>query len=495
MADLSNVINVSLLPEGKAVAEDNMNVVSIITGSQEVLSSATRYKLYSSAGDVSTDFGAASEEAAFANVFFGTKPNPVTAGGILVMGYWRESSEDVAATAGKLTGGALANIISAAQQISDGSALVDVDAATETLVDMDFQSVTSLEDIAAVLDAELTGASAAIVGTAIVVTSDTTGATSIVDYFLPHTVGTFIGSLFELTQSAGALKVDGEAADTLTAETKLEALAALKNLVNFKGYVFIDTVDNSDVSGLAAWGQANAVLGYDVFSAALHLTLDVANPVWLVTISGQSNYRMMFSTSGNRKLAASYMARMHTVNFNGTNTALTMNLKELAVPAEDYDQTTISAAKTVGLDLYTFFKQVPKLLTSGANDFTDNPYNLIAFIDSVQVGAFNVLGTTPTKVAQTVDGVNKIVDGVEGVCSRFVRVGVFAPGTWSNPATFGVLEIFELNVLQKGYYVLAGALDEQTTADRQARKSPVIQTAVKNAGAIHSADIIIFFNY
>jgi len=31
-------------------------------------------------------------------------------------------------------------------------------------------------------------------------------------------------------------------------------------------------------------------------------------------------------------------------------------------------------------------------------------------------------------------------------------------------------------------------------ADRQQRKSPVIQVAVKNAGAVHEADIIISFN-
>jgi len=37
-------------------------------------------------------------------------------------------------------------------------------------------------------------------------------------------------------------------------------------------------------------------------------------------------------------------------------------------------------------------------------------------------------------------------------------------------------------------------LSDQAQADRQARKSPVIQGAVKNAGAIHSADIIINFN-
>jgi hypothetical protein len=45
-----------------------------------------------------------------------------------------------------------------------------------------------------------------------------------------------------------------------------------------------------------------------------------------------------------------------------------------------------------------------------------------------------------------------------------------------------------------GFYVLGGKLSEQAQVDRQLRKSPVIQVAVKNAGAIHKVDIIINFN-
>jgi hypothetical protein len=37
-------------------------------------------------------------------------------------------------------------------------------------------------------------------------------------------------------------------------------------------------------------------------------------------------------------------------------------------------------------------------------------------------------------------------------------------------------------------------LKDQPQVDRQQRKSPVVQIAVKNAGAIHSVDIIVNFN-
>jgi len=71
---------------------------------------------------------------------------------------------------------------------------------------------------------------------------------------------------------------------------------------------------------------------------------------------------------------------------------------------------------------------------------------------------------------------------------------VFAPGTWSSPDYFGDRETFERNIEENGFYWIAGALADQPQSDRQVRKSPVLQGAVKNAGAIHSASIIINFN-
>ncbi|HIH4124351.1 TPA: DUF3383 family protein, partial [Klebsiella pneumoniae] len=40
-------------------------------------------------------------------------------------------------------------------------------------------------------------------------------------------------------------------------------------------------------------------------------------------------------------------------------------------------------------------------------------------------------------------------------------------------------------------YVYADSVDNQAQSDREARKSPVIQAAIKLAGAIHYADVQI----
>ncbi|MDF1593747.1 MAG: DUF3383 family protein [Desulfobacterales bacterium] len=497
--NIENVVTVQLLEGAQLALADNPNVCLIMTSQQDgPINSANRYQVYSDPGSVSADFGTSSAAASFANAFFATSPNPIAAGGRLVMGYWRGESEAVAATAATLTGGQLqeVTIVDQMQQISDGSMTITVDAAAaaQVLSALDFQAVTSLADIAGVIDTALTGATATESNGSILITSPTTGALSTLTYATAHTAGTFIGDILNLTDGSGAVLVQGAAAATLAVETMLEAITELASLVKFRGAMFISKPLDTARIDLAEWAQANNVLMYDVFDDPTNLALSVTNPVWGIKLAGRTNYRMLYSKAGSRKLAATYMARVHTVNFAAENTALTMQLKELAVSAESYTQTEVDAASRVGLDIYTTIKQTATVLTSGANNFVDERYNLIAYVDFLQVDMYNLLRQTATKIPQTRRGISQLVDQAEKTTRQFVRAGVIAPGTWTSPDFFGNYDTFLDNVLTNGYYFLAGALADQSQAAREARKSPVIQGAIKLAGAVHSVDLVIFVN-
>ena len=498
MASINNVVNVTLLPEGQAAATDNMNVVAIMTSTQGgPISSANRYQLYVDSASVAQDFGADSDIAAYANSFFATRPNAVNAGGVLVAGYWRGATEAVAATHGILNGGQFnaVDVLSQLQTVQNGTLNITLGGAVQNLTALDFRTATDMNGVAAIIDTALSTATVAFTDSRLVITVTATGVASTVDTFAtdPGT-GTYLGHILNLADGTGATKTNGAAAASLTAETQLDAITTLKALVNFKGAMFIDGAIDAVRTSLAQWADANSVLIYDVFSNAANLEVSGSNVVWQIKLAGNKNYRMLYSKAGNRKLAATYMARAHVVNFNAENSAMTMHLKELSIPAEAYTQTEITKAKTVGLDIYTTVKDVPIVLTSGANGFQDNQYNLIAFVDAVQVGQFNLLKLTPTKIPQTNKGVNQIVDQAEKDCRRFVRAGVFAPGVWSNPDTFGDIDTFNRSIEQFGFYVLSGLLRDQPQQDRQARKSPVLQIAVKNSGAIHSVEAVINFN-
>lgn len=500
MDNINNVINVALIAEGALAARDNMNVVAIMTSQQTgPINSSNRYGLYSDSGSVATDFGTDSDVYDFAVALFGTSPNPTNAGGVLVVGYWRGTSETVAATAATLSGAQVneVTVVSQLQGVTDGSMVVTIDGTPKTLSALDFSGATSFDEIATIIDTALgVTSNAEVIDNKLVITSATTGVLSTITVASAHTSGTFIGVILALATGTGAVLVQGAASEVLSAETQVAAITALKALVNFKGACFITGDTDLVIADLAAWAQANSVLMYDVFDSAANLVLNAStNVCWAIKLASQTNYRMLYSKAGNRKMAASYMARAHVVNFAAERSALTMHLKTLSVSAEEYTQSEITAAKAVGLDIYATIKQLPVILTSGANDFVDNRYNIIAFIDAVQTDMFNLLKQTGTKIAQTQRGVNQLIDQGEKTTRGFVRAEVFAPGTWSSPDYFGDRETFERSIEANGFYWMAGKLADQAQADRQARKSPVLQCAVKNAGAIHSAEIIINFNY
>ena len=498
MADLSNVVTASLIEAGVSVARDNMNVTCIMTSTEGILNSSNRYELCSTAQEVITDFGSTSPEAQFANVFFAQSPNPVDVDGVLVIGFWRAVDENVAASAAVLTGEQVtANAtIPVLQSVSDGSFDIDIDGVTENISSLDFRTSTTMDEVATVIDTALSGGTCAYTNQSFVITSSTTGASSTLTYTTAGASGTYVGISLGLDVNSSSVIVQGAASSILSAETKVAGITAVKAAVNFKGSCFIDTTTDQESKDLATWGQANSVMQYDVFSDASNLNVSVTNPVWEIKLAGQTNYRMLYSKAGNRTLAAGYMARNHTVLFTGENTAQTMHLKEIeSVAAESYTQTEIDAAKTVGLDIYTIFKEtVPKLLTSGANGFTDDVYNLMAYIDAVQTDAFNIQGTTPTRIPQTTPGLNQLLDGLEATSQGFVTAGVYAPGTWTLNQRFGDVDTFNRNIEEKGFYWYAIPLSEQPQSERDDRKTPVLQNAVKNAGAFHSTNIIITWN-
>lgn len=497
MANLSNVVNVSIVPPGRSLSRTNMNIVAIFTSELGALSSANRTIAYTDLSSVADDFGTESAMYEYAKILFAQTKNPTNSGGYLVACFWRASDESVAATAGILTGSQVSevSVVGTLQTISDGSFDVDVDGITQNITALDFRTVDSLADIITILDTAISGATVTEADQKIVITSATTGAASEVSLVSSGASGTFVGEILNLASGTGAVATAGADAQVLTAESKEDAVTAAFGEEPFRGFVFVDNPTDVESKALATWAKANDSIGYDVFDSAANLEKDVTNIVWDIKLSSLENYRMIYRKDGNRKVAVAVMARLHTVNFNNQNSAITLNLKELSgIVAEDYSQDEINKAKKVGLDLYTTFGDLPKLLVSGANGFADNVYNFIAIKKFVQIDLFNLLGTTGTKLAQIDEDVQKIVDTVEKTMRLFKKAKVIGAGTWNSPDTFGVVEVFMRNIEANGFYVYAQPLSEQAQSDREQRKSPAIQVAFKNAGAIHSIDTTIQYN-
>jgi hypothetical protein len=196
------------------------------------------------------------------------------------------------------------------------------------------------------------------------------------------------------------------------------------------------------------------------------------------------------------RFAAAYASLGLSVNFNGSNTTTTMHLKTLiGIPPDlGMDQTTLNLCQIAGADVYVSIQGAPSVFISGANKFFDQVYNLEWIVGALKVAGFNYLAQTSTKVPQTENGMDGLKGAYRKVCDQAVANQYLAPGTWNSSTTFGNQQLFFNNISQFGYYIYSQPISQQLQAERQVRRAPLVQIAIKEAGAIQESSIIVYVN-
>jgi len=199
---------------------------------------------------------------------------------------------------------------------------------------------------------------------------------------------------------------------------------------------------------------------------------------------------------GALQMKAAYAGRALSVIFSGSNTTMTMHLKDLntIVPDPSMTQTILNQAQTAGADCYISIQGVAKVFCSGANRFFDQVYNLLWFVGAIEIAGFNYLAQTSTKIPQTENGMDGLKAAYRAVCQQAVTNAYAAPGVWNSPTTFGSQADLLENVAAYGFYVYSLPISQQLQVDREDRKAPIVQIALKEAGSIHSSTVIINVN-
>ncbi|EEN5923402.1 DUF3383 family protein [Salmonella enterica] len=197
-------------------------------------------------------------------------------------------------------------------------------------------------------------------------------------------------------------------------------------------------------------------------------------------------------SSSSKYAALSAFGRAFTVNFNGSNTTITLKFKQ--EPGITYETLTTDQAAALDAkkcNVFVYYQNDTAILQQGvmsSGDFFDERHGLDWLQNYVQTNLYNLLYTSTTKVPQTDAGVTRLLSNVEQSMDQSVTNGLVAAGVW-NGGPIGQLDSGD--TLTKGYYVYAQPISEQAQADREARKAPVIQVACKLAGAVHFADVQI----
>jgi hypothetical protein len=495
---VSRLVNVGLVITAQAVQAPSLNT-GLILGTSTVIDTVQRLRTYATLTAVAADFGTVAEEYLAAVLWFGQSPQPTQ----LSVGRWCKL-----AAAGTLQCAPLSSanqLISAWTSINAGSFKVAVDGGAVTNVPgMNFTGATTLAGVAAIIQTALQGLGGSFAAVTctyssvynkFVITSGTTGSTSAVSFLTAGSTGTDISA-----QMGGLVTSGGYVANGIAAETALAAVVLFDNQFAGQWYnLFIPDAVDSDHTAIAPYidGDFTPHFYWINTQEVQVLASGDTTHIGFLLQQLQSQHTAWQYSSQSLYAVWSMAARIATVNWAGNNTAISLMYKtEPGVIPETLTETQINALEAYNGNVYVTYQFgtstsiiEPGICPSG--QFIDTIIGADGLRLQVQSNIFNLLLGTPTKIPQTDDGVALLENGADAAGGQYVINGFLAPGTWTG-SSFGQLTSGQW--LDKGYYVYAQPIANQTQSQRAARISPPIQMAAKCAGAIDSVGVTVFVN-
>ena len=281
-------------------------------------------------------------------------------------------------------------------------------------------------------------------------------------------------------------------------ESLADAINRTASMVQYFGILSTKDYDASEISAAAAVVQTMNKMMFVVSNnvadiAATGSFHDIAEAKYDKT---RCLAYLSDTTEPAKQMAAAYTGRALSTAFEGSNTTSTMHLKDLVGIVADpaMTQTQLNLCQDCGADVYVNIAGVAKTFTSGENGFFDQVYNRCWFLGALEVAGFNALAKVSTKIPQTEPGMTLLKGAYRLICEQAVRNGYVAPGAWNSADRFGDVEAMLRNIEEVGYYIYSIPVNQQSQTDREERKAPLIQIAIKEAGAIHSTSVIVYIN-
>lgn len=478
---LTNVINISVSQTPAGVGDYNTSNIALFTReAYDPSFGDDGYKIYLSPTEVGEDFGTDSQTYAMANAIFSQKPNILAGNGYLVVIPFVDTTPVVAQ-----------QLISFSEVPASGNYKLKYGANTSGAIAFD-------DNAAAVQTALrlLSGLSS------VTVTGDTTEGFTVVFTGVSGPASLLV-VMDDSLQTAEPENVTVTVATTVpgtieSTETLAAAITRTEDLVQYFGILAAEITSETPMLAAAAVVQAlNKIAAFVQRSSA---AVEPGGALDLLRTGGFSQSRGLYYGSGSDSaalvMAASYLSRGLSTNFSGSNTTSTMHLKDLigVQPDPSMTQTLFQKCKDAGADVYVSLQGVSKVMCSGANHFFDQVYNLQWFVGALQVAGFNFLAQSSTKVPQTENGMDGLKSAYRNVCEQAVTNQYSAPGEWNSSTTFGNQSDFLQNIQQRGYYIYSQPVAQQSQTAREARQAPLVQIALKEAGAIQSSNVIVFVN-
>jgi hypothetical protein len=487
---VDRVVRVTVNLQPIAASRRNFGVLCI-AGSSDVIDPLERLRTYTGITGVVEDFGVDAPEYKAAELFFSQTPRPY----ILRIGRFVKEP-----TPAYLKGGIVADADQDAgnwNTITDGSFGIVINTTGVTVSELDFTGQTNMNGVASVISAKLAedGTVCKWEGDHFVISTTATGAEQEIGYAVNAGTGTDLSTRMAMTSALALPLVTG-----YDSETPLQCATELADSGDWYGLVFAmdgaDVLTDDEHVALSGFIEASA-------KSRMYLATITNSRVLSSTVSDDlasrfkalSRKRCFTQYSKNQYAVCSAVGRAFTVNFNANRSTITLKFKqEPGVVAEGLKESQATALASKNCNVFVNYDNDTAILQEGvmaSGAFFDEIHGLDWLQNALQTECYNLLYQSKTKIPQTDAGVNQIVTTIAKVLAEGVNNGLIAPGLW-NADGFGQLE--RGDYLDTGYYIYAQPVDEQPQSEREQRKAPPIQVAVKLAGAIHFVDVIVDVN-
>lgn len=465
----------------------------LILGDSDVIDGAERLRQYTTLESIASDFGTSSPEYAAAALYYAQSPKPLN----ISIGKWLRTASNAVLRGAVLT--PTEQLIATWNAITTGSTRITIDGTLRTLSALNFSTDTNLNLVASRIQAALvaagaTGATVTWDGQRFKTKSGTTGLTSTISYYSATGSGTDISAMLKSTVATGLAPVNG-----LAAEEPVAAVTALANLTTaWYGVMFAASVQPSIaqallVAGFIEGATTSRLYGYtetDTRAADATFTTDIGTQM-----KALGHRRTFIQYSSNAYAVASFFGRAFSTNFNATNSTITLMYKqEPGITAELLTESQAVALKFKRVNVFAAYSNDTAILQDGVmsgSAYFDEMHGLDWFQNALQNELYNLLYQSKTKVPQTDEGMNQLVNVAAQVCDEAINNRLAAPGKW-NGDPFG--QLAQGDYLKSGYYIYAQPMSLQAQSTREARIAPPMTIALKLAGAIHEIDAIINVN-
>ena len=474
---ITNVVDVSILLAPKPKALQSFGKLCFVTDEVPTLAGIQSQRLYAykDLESVAAEWGMTAEVYKAATAFYGTGAKDFYVA--------RASAEATAAT---LIGGLHASL-SELQKVTAGSMTISVDGMQYSVTNLDLSGAVNEDAVAKKLGEQISGATVTFSDGHYVVKSKRTGIGSSI------TVATDgdqkPASKLGLSDLALNTEARGIVVDAKIPETPTEALSDAADID--PSYYGIDIHkkwrDSSAAEDVAAYAQGSRRVFFCTTNDASVLD-PTSDKDFATKIKDKSMGRtlMHYSSHPSEYPSSAVAGRAFLVNFEGTNTTITLNLKVLAgITVEKLRQSEYNAMLDKNCNAVVDIAGMYVYSDSRMGDgmWFDAVHGVDWLQNRVETGLFNRLYSTTTKVPYTDAGVAILIAEIEGACRQAVTNGLVAPGRDS-----------EGNYLPLGYEINYIPTSEVSAADKGNRIYRGLTFKVVGAGAMHSVVVSGAYN-